>query len=67
MMPTGEWIKVGNPATDDDDDDSAFEHVPSPKHAPSLASSSHAAQPSSEVNNTLFNAIHSLSNNVRSF
>ncbi|KAK5825994.1 hypothetical protein PVK06_020893 [Gossypium arboreum] len=62
----------GYPTANEDDDNEgsfqdilALEHVPSPDHAPPLASSSEAAQPSSEINGVILNAIHSLSNNVR--
>ncbi|KAK5840016.1 hypothetical protein PVK06_008880 [Gossypium arboreum] len=36
-----------------------------PNHVPPLASSSYAAQPSSEINGAILNAIHSLKNDVQ--
>ncbi|KAK5839580.1 hypothetical protein PVK06_008383 [Gossypium arboreum] len=60
-----EWIKEGSLVADDNDDEGAFKHVPSPEHAPPLASSSYVVQPFSEVTITLFDAIYSLNNDAR--
>ncbi|KAK5772014.1 hypothetical protein PVK06_048273 [Gossypium arboreum] len=62
----GEWVKSSHPTTNDDDNvEGTFECILVPEHVPPVASFSQAAQPSSEINVTILNALHYLRNDVR--
>ncbi|KAK5842236.1 hypothetical protein PVK06_004570 [Gossypium arboreum] len=67
MLPTSaNGAKSGHSAVNEDDDvEGAFEDILAPKHVPPLATSSQATQPSSEINVSIIDALHSLSNDVQ--
>ncbi|KAH1113977.1 hypothetical protein J1N35_007355 [Gossypium stocksii] len=59
-------MKYDQPGENKDDDvDAAIDDIPAPNPVPRPPSSSHVAQPSSEVNSAILDAIHSLSNDIR--
>ncbi|KAK5819549.1 hypothetical protein PVK06_024557 [Gossypium arboreum] len=56
------WMKHDQRRDSDDDDiDTAFDDISEPEPISPLPSSSHADQPSSEVNSAILNTVHSLS------
>ncbi|KAK5836717.1 hypothetical protein PVK06_012517 [Gossypium arboreum] len=66
------WIKSDHLEENEDDDIhvafediSIHEQVPSPKHVPPTALSSHTALASSEINGAILDVIHSLGSDVR--
>ncbi|KAK5819223.1 hypothetical protein PVK06_024195 [Gossypium arboreum] len=62
---TNMWIKSNYPENNEDDNiDATFEDVLALEPTPPPASSSHAAQPSSEVNSTILDAIYFFRNDV---
>ncbi|MBA0798217.1 hypothetical protein Gohar_008830 [Gossypium harknessii] len=58
-------MKHDQPGENEDDDvDATFDDISAPDPVPPPPSLSHAAQPSSEVNSAILDAIHSLSNDI---
>ncbi|MBA0799786.1 hypothetical protein Gohar_010276, partial [Gossypium harknessii] len=63
---TNTWMKHDQPGDNKDDNiDAAFDDILKPNPVAPPPFSSHAAQPSSEVNSAILDAIHSLHNDIR--
>ncbi|KAH1032122.1 hypothetical protein J1N35_044296 [Gossypium stocksii] len=63
---SGEWVKSNHPTANEDDNvEGAFEDILVPEHVPPLATYSQTAQPSSEINVAILNALPFLGNDVR--
>ncbi|KAK5838949.1 hypothetical protein PVK06_007697 [Gossypium arboreum] len=67
-LNTREWVQSELPATHEEDNvEGVYEDVPTPEHVPPLVSQHHVATSSSEINISILDAIHSLSNDLRGF